>query len=390
MSSELWKFLKSPVFYIPAGFVLSLELFLQTGLYRPVLKPESFAFNVNRIRTVVKGTSYKPNVLILGTSVAYQGLLVPDLNKAAGNSGLRFQSAATQAAMVETQHAILRDLAPAMPEVRWIIHVAEVNFPYQSRHKIEPANRSMLAQFPRAETLQLLREHQFTLTPRDYAFFYVRTLTYQSDMRDFFLNPLRRLKSLARQRKKEVPDVVYLNQNRYAISAYGHNPEECEKNAISGVPFIGPDGKQVTDEPHRTAVLDTCRMALDDPRAKPGENTWKTLFFLRLKNLHAEARKHNLRLVTVFAPYSEMVTPARDPDRIRVWQEELAKEGFYPSIIDLRTSLDGPDNLDLFYDTIHLNRRGAERFTGIFYTAVEQFLRKEDPELFRKKPGAEL
>ena len=72
-----------------------------------------------------------------------------------------------------------------------------------------------------------------------------------------------------------------------------------------------------------------------------------------------------------------------------MWQEELAKEGFYPSIIDLRTTLDGPDNLNLFYDTIHLNRQGAERFTGIFYTAVEQFLRKEDPELFRKEPGAE-
>jgi len=389
VSSELWKFLRSPVFYAPAGLILGLELFLQTGLYRSVLKPESFAFNVNRIRTVVKETSYRPNVLILGTSVAYQGLIVPELNKAAAENGLRFQSAAAQAAMVETQHALLRDLAPAMPEVRWIIHVAEVNFPYQSRHELEPANRSMLAQFPRSETLPLLREHQFTLTPRDYAFFYLRTLTYQGDMRDFLLNPPRRLKSLARQKKKEAPDVVYLNQNRYAISAYGRDSVECEKNAISGVPFMDSEGNQITDEPHRTAVLDTCRSALDDLRARPGENTWRTLFFLRLKKLHAEARKHNLKLVTVFAPYSEMVTPARDPDRIKVWQEELAKEGFYPSIIDLRTTLDGPDNLSLFYDTIHLNRQGAERFTGIFYRSVEEFLRKEDPEMFQKTAGAE-
>ncbi len=387
MSSEFWKFLKSPIFYVPAGLILGLELFLQTGLYRRVLKPESFAFNVNRIRTVVKETSFRPNVLILGTSVAYQGLLVPQLNQAAGDNGLRFQSAATQAAMVETQHALLRDLAPALPDLRWIIHVAEVNFPYQSRHELEPANRSMLAQFPRGETLQLLRENRVLLTPRDYAFFYIRTLTYQGDMRDFLLNPPRRLKSLARQRKKEIPDIVYINQNRYAISAYGQSSEECTKNAIRGVPFINEQGEQITDEPHRTAVLETCRMALDDPRSRPGENTWRTLFFLRLKNLHAEARRHNLKLVTVFAPYSVMVKPARDPDRIRVWREELAGEGYFPDIIDLRTTLDGPDNLDLFYDTIHLNRKGAERFTTIFYSAVEDYLQKEDPELFQKKAG---
>jgi hypothetical protein len=387
VSSELWKFLKSPVFYFPAGLVLALELFLQSGLYNAVLKPESFAFNVNRIRSVVKQTSYRPNVLIIGTSVAYQGLLIPDLNQAARDSGLRFQSAATQAAMIETQHALLRDLAPSLPGLRWIIHVAEIDFPYQARHELESANRSMLAQFPREETLQLLKEHRFRLTPRDYAFFYLRTLTYQSDLRDFLLNPPRRFKSLARQRKKEIPDVVYLNQNRYAISAYGSNPEECEKNAIRGIPFFDDSGRQVTDEPHRTAVLDTCRNAGEDLRAKPGGNTWRTLFFHRLKKLHEEARKHNLRLVTVFAPYSEMMAPAHDPERIRVWQEEFAKAGYYSDIIDLRYTLDGPDNLSLFYDTIHLNRQGAERFTGIFYRRVEEFLRREDPGLFQKTSG---
>ena len=394
MSKAAWKFIKSPVFLFPAILIVGLELFLQTGLYRKFLKPESFAYNINRIRSVVKETSYHPNVLILGTSVAYQGLLISDLNEAAKGSGLRFQSAASQAAMIETQHALLRDLAPALPDLKWIIHVAEVNFPYQSRYELEPANRSMLAQFPRQDTMTLLNEHHFKLTTRDYGFFYLRTLTYQGDMRDFFLNPPRRLKSLARQKRDEVADVVYSNRNQYALSVYGHTANECSLHANQGVPFVNQAGVQITDEPHRTAVLETCRAALDDPRTKPGEDTWRRLFFLRLKNLHNEARKHNLKLVTVFAPYSELVLPARPADRINVWlkefdpkvsQNEIEDQAFFGDIIDLRSSLDGADNLDLFYDTIHLNRSGAERFTQIFYRAVNSYLQKHDKPLFNQQ-----
>ncbi|MBW7857571.1 MAG: hypothetical protein H3C43_04590 [Leptonema sp. (in: Bacteria)] len=353
-----------------------------------MLKPESFAYNINRIRNVVRHTSYKPNALILGTSVAYQGILTPNLNKLAAKYGtsLRYQNAASQGALIETQHALLRDLAPSLTDVKWIIHVAEVNFPYQTRYELEPANRSMLAQFPRATTIDLLKEQQFVLSPRDYGFFYLRTLTYQGDLRDFVLNPPRRLKDLARAKKKMVPDTVYLNRNKYSIEVYGKTAAECTDHSLHGVGFFDTaTGEQVTDNPHRTAVLDTCRMALDDPKQKLGADTWRSLFFERLKSMHAEARRNNMQIVTVFAPYSEMVLPARQNDRLTMWQDELSKGDYFPYIIDLRNSLDGPKNLSYFYDTIHLNESGAEKFTEIFEEAIRQFLAKQDQAFLQQQ-----
>lgn len=384
MTPEARKFIRSPVFYVPIGLIFALELFLQTGLYQNLLKPESFAYNINRIRQVVRHTSYKPNVLILGTSVAYQGILTPDLNQLAKKHGtkLLYQNAASQGALIETQHALLQDLAPSLPDVKWIIHVAEVNFPYQTRYELEPANRSMLAQFQRNSTIQLLREQKFVLSPRDYGFFYLRTFTYQGDLRDFVLNPPRRLKDLARAKKKMLPDTVYVNRNQYSIKVYGSTAAECTEHSLHGIDFFDQKtGQQITDNPHRTAVLDTCRMALDDPKQKLGADTWRSLFFERLKSMHAEAKKNNMRIVTVFAPYSEMVLPARQADRLTMWQTELSKEGYFPYIIDLRNSLDGKKNLSYFYDTIHLNHSGAEKFTEIFEEAVRSFLLENDRAL---------
>ena len=62
------------------------------------------------------------------------------------------------------------------------------------------------------------------------------------------------------------------------------------------------------------------------------------------------------------------------------WERNLRR--IYPerkiTIIDLRESLDGPQNGDLYYDTIHLNRPGAEIFTDILARALnDHFARKK-------------
>lgn len=383
-----WRFLKSRVFLIPVSIIVLLELFLRSGLYEPLLKPESFAYNATRIRRVVKGSSLHPNVLILGTSVAYQGILTPELNRSASADGFVFQNAATQGAMIETQHAVFRDVAPALKDLRWIVHVAEVNFPWQTRYELEPANRTMLAQFPLSDTLALMRRDRVDLSSRDYAFFYLRTLTFQGDLRDFVLNPPRRFKAIARQEKVTLPDYVYLNRNRYAVSAYGHSAEECAKNARDGIPPKNEAGEQITDEPHRTAVLDTCRMAGDDHMKKPGGTAWKSVFFHRLREMHRDARQSGLRVVTVFAPYSDLVPYTREEARLDIWKQELNSDGdYFPEILDLRHALDGPDNLDLFYDTIHLNRPGAERFTAEFQKVVVAYLHRAEGSRRQNLPG---
>lgn len=376
---DLRKFLLSPILLVPVSVIVLLEAFLRSGLYQPFLKPESFAYNATRIRSVVKQSSLHPDVLILGTSVAYQGILTPELNQQSAGDGIVFQNAATQGAMIETQHAILRDLAPALPGVKWIVHVAEVNFPWQARYDLEIANRSMLAQFPLSETISLLKRDNVDLNSRDYAFFYIKTLTYQGDLRDFFLNPPRRFKAFAKQERVTLPDYVYINRNRYAVSAYGKTPGECVKNALVGVSARSTE--PITDEPHRTAVLDTCRMADDDPMKKPGGSAWQSLFFHRLREMHRDARERGLRLVTVFAPYSDLLPYTREESRLQIWKNELARETYFHDIIDLRDALDGPGNLDLFYDTIHLNRQGAERFTTRFHDAIIHYLHEQDASL---------
>ena len=108
--TELKKFLKDPVFYVPVLFLLGLELFLQTPLYRKILEPNSYAENVNRITEIMKTSPVEPNVLILGTSVAYQGVNMPLLNKLMEKDGIVVQNGASQGAMLETQHSIYRDI----------------------------------------------------------------------------------------------------------------------------------------------------------------------------------------------------------------------------------------------------------------------------------------
>ena len=107
---ELKKYLIDIRFLIPAGFLLFFELFMQSGLYKYMLKPKSYAANITNIVNTVTKSKIKPNVLILGTSVAYQGINLPHLNSLLEKDGLVVQSGATEGAMLITQHLIFKNI----------------------------------------------------------------------------------------------------------------------------------------------------------------------------------------------------------------------------------------------------------------------------------------
>ncbi len=103
---ELFRFFTNPVFYIPLFLIIGIEILLRTGIYENILKPQSYLANVLRIKKIIKESRITPQILIMGTSIPYQGLLLNKLNQY--SDYFKFQSVATQAAFLETQYALLK------------------------------------------------------------------------------------------------------------------------------------------------------------------------------------------------------------------------------------------------------------------------------------------
>lgn len=361
------KFIRTPVFWGPLSFFLILEGCMQLGLYKPFLSP-SYAHNVNRIVNVMEQTSVKPEAVILGTSVAYQGILTPELNKELKkyNGAPTVQNAATEGAMLETQHAIFNRIIDNLPDVRTVIHIAEWNFAWTARYELETANRSMLSQLPRLQVLPLLDEYKVRLNPDDYTYFFIKSVTYKSDMRDFILDPLDRVKYIGRRLREKEQNYVYVNQHKYALSVYGRTLNQCIENATKDTPMpVDENGNPLSDKLHRRTAIQTCHIAKHNLRNIGGAPQWNHLFFERLKLFHNSMRERNIKVFTVFAPYAEMLPDHGDDTPLYLWQDMLGRiygdENY--ELIDLRYMLDGPDNADYFYDVIHLNESGARRFT---------------------------
>ncbi|MCX7998933.1 MAG: SGNH/GDSL hydrolase family protein, partial [Leptospiraceae bacterium] len=108
MKREFSKFYKDKRFYVPVLILVCFELLLQTGIMKPFLKKNSYAANVNRILNHVleKQKEHDPQVLILGTSVAYQGLSPRILQEYWTPLGLKIQSIA-----IPGSELIVQDLA---------------------------------------------------------------------------------------------------------------------------------------------------------------------------------------------------------------------------------------------------------------------------------------
>ncbi|HNF28457.1 MAG TPA: SGNH/GDSL hydrolase family protein, partial [Leptospiraceae bacterium] len=67
---EYIKFITDKRFLIPLAILTVIEIFLQTGVFRPYLKKNSYASNINRITDHILShkEDHNPDILILGTS----------------------------------------------------------------------------------------------------------------------------------------------------------------------------------------------------------------------------------------------------------------------------------------------------------------------------------
>jgi hypothetical protein len=382
MSEAAKKYFKDIRFWVPALMLAGLELFLQSGVYgRYMLEKHSAADNVRSNVKILRNSSVQPNALILGTSVAYQGLDIGELNAALNETGASIvaQSAACEGCMLQTQHLMYRVLKDRWPGMNTIIHVADTTLSSKARYEFDPANGSMMAQFARGEALELLRLHEFNLSYRDRLYFYVRAMTYQQDLREFVLNPLRRIRTIGERLRTPLPDYTHINDNLYSYGAFSARGDlaACAHNAVLGIDDDGnpvpekKDGEKLdpavhrTDRHHRNAVHVTCNIANLEKNQEPaGEAQWRKLYFRRVKALYDEIYADGRRVITIIPPYSDLILHANTDERIARWRKNLAaiNAGRDYAFIDMRRSLnsfDSPEGRKYFYDVLHLNAEGS-------------------------------
>ena len=386
MNAALKKYLTDVRFYVPALMLLLMELFLQTEIYgRYMLEKHSAADSIRRNVRIVEHSPVQPNALILGTSVAYQGLNVAQLNAAliAQNSGIVTQSAACEGCMLQTQHLMYRLLKDQWPDRKTIIHVADTTLSSKARYQYDEANGTMMAQFARGEALELLRLHEFELDYRRYLQFYIRTLTYQQDLREFVLNPFNRIRMIGERLRTPLPPYTHVNDNIYSYGAFSATGDlaACADNSRKGVDDAGQpvpekkDGEDFnpaihkTDRHHRNAVQVTCSIALLEKNFEPpGEHQWRELYFRRLEKMYDEIYADGRRVITIIPPYSDLIQHANTDERIARWEKNIAKmNADRPyAFIDMRRSLnsfDSPAGRKYFYDVLHLNADGSTVWT---------------------------
>ncbi|TGL47606.1 SGNH/GDSL hydrolase family protein [Leptospira wolffii] len=360
-------------FWIPVLFFVFFDLCLQTGVYRPYLKKGSFAANVVRNTEYVleKKSEFEPTILLLGTSVAYQGLSLKTLNETLEPYGEKIQSVAMEGTELVVQDSIIRNLLPKFPKVHTVIHILEISTPWVDQEYLQIHTLAMLGELDRRIAFPLIYDFNYNVQYDDLGFLAFKSIAYRRDIRDFILDPSKRLKDIGRRRKEQkLTPWPHENTNLPKISMYPEAKEVLSCLATTN-PGNGQAIPQGSDIFHKKAIWDTCDLAKRTPtvvtKTKSVDN-----YFLRLgllyKDIHriGEENGQKIRILGVIAPYSEIIKAWRTPERDRIWQEEVRKIDPEISLLDYQDSLDGSNNGDYYYDLIHLNRIGMDKFSDIF------------------------
>ncbi|PJZ70638.1 hypothetical protein CH373_06770 [Leptospira perolatii] len=359
-------------FWIPFLLLVGFDLCLQTGAYRPFLKKGSYAANVVRLTEIPieKKSELEPTVLVLGTSVAYQGLSMKILNDALEPYGEKIQSIAVPGTELLVQNLIVQKVLPKFPKVHTVIHVFEVSTPWVNQTELHLATLAMLGELDRISAIQKIYQYKYNVRYDDIAYLLSKSLAYRRDFRDFFLDPSKRLKDIGRAKKEQNKSPwAYENQYSEMISMYPKAQDVQSCLATTDIRNNEPIPAG-SDRHHKKAIWDTCDLAAHTPTVVT-YNPVVQAYFERLGYLYKDIRSigksngQNIRIIGVLAPYSEIIKSWRSPERDRIWKEELSKlssDGEF-KLLDYQGILDGGKNGDYYYDLIHLNRPGMLEFS---------------------------
>lgn len=386
--TEFNLFYKDKRFYLPILIFILFELFLNLGIYTPYLKKNSYAANINRIsnHVVAQKENHDPDILLLGTSVAYEGLSPKILQESIDSTGLKIQSIAIPGSELIVQHLVSKKLLKEFPKVKYLIYVGEVTMPWVSQTGLGLPTLAMISEFPRLEVIPLLKEFEYVSNFKipvlekefstsygfsDMSYILLKSIAYRRDINDLILDPGKRIKYISRDRSNPNTNFYYYeNSHPEKMSSYQFQDlNDCVNKTRD---FNNPPFPENSNIDHKKAIYDTCSLSIHTIKElEPAMNassadTFSTkLYFKRLKYVLDNYTRKNIQILTVFAPYSYTMGKIGGKPKMEVWNREignLLKEK-NAGILDLQDLFDGSDSNEYCYDTIHLNQLGMKVFS---------------------------
>ncbi|MCZ8155581.1 MAG: hypothetical protein O9264_05655 [Leptospira sp.] len=368
MIKEFIKFLFDKRLLFALGFFLFFEILLQLGVYRTYLKKNSYAANINRVTDHIleQRKNLDPTILIVGTSVAFEGISVRILNEELASTNEKVQSIAIRGSELIVQHQLLEKHLEDFQKVHTIIHVLEPGMAWVDRKHLVDPTLVMLSEVGNFRALSLVRDFGYDVTPSDFLFLSSKSVAYRKDLADMVINFNERIKAIARRNKNpNINPWDYENQNMESMGPYRiDSVDQClQSMGPSSTDPIPP----ASNEDHRRMIYETCAVAKTVPQEPVvTENTKR--YFTRLSKMYSMIGDKKIHIIDVFAPYSSAIRSLNSIERMKVWKDGLTLAlGNYQTLdqMDYQNSLGESDNGEYCYDLIHLNNAGMQKFSRI-------------------------
>ncbi|EOQ94899.1 hypothetical protein LEP1GSC195_0734 [Leptospira wolbachii serovar Codice str. CDC] len=359
-------------------FLLVLECLLQFGLYKPYLKKNSYASNINRVteHVVSKRDMLDPDILIVGTSVAFEGISIRMLNDELKKTGWKTQSIAVRGSELVVQHRILEEYLDKFPNVKIILHVMEPGMPWVDRKYIVDPTLAMLSELGNFKAIPTVLNFEYNLAFSNYLYLIFKSVAYRKDLSDLVINFNERLKAISRKNKNpNLNPWDYENDHPESIDEYQlTSVDDCLNRLALHLPLEIP---KASNPDHRRMLFETCGIASVVPQdSNATEDTER--YFRRLKKMYNFIGSRNIHIINVFAPYSDVIRKVNNEGRMKVWHDGLSEALVSHQTLDemdLQDSL-GDSNGKYCFDLIHLNEAGMKEFTKILAKNLEKKLGK--------------
>ncbi|MDX1959400.1 MAG: hypothetical protein SFU98_12555 [Leptospiraceae bacterium] len=368
------KFISGKTFLAPLLAFLLFDLCLETDIYKPYLKKNSYAANVNRIlnHTISMKEKHDPEILVMGTSVAFQGLSPRILQEKIELTGKKIQSIAVPGSELVVQHLVAKKALENFQKVKLLVYIAEFTMPWVSKTDLTLPTLAMLGEFPKKEAINTINEFQYNLKYDDLGYILFKAIAYRRDLKDFLTDPNKRFKHINKTRKNPNLNFYdYENDKKEKISSYEiKSLEEC----LAKTKGFGEPPYPNSSFEHKKAIFETCDLGaktinyIAEETKKSGSTETKEtrLYFERLNKIFSQFREKNISILVVFAPYSATMNGIYSKERMDYWETELKKiQGTNSQILDLQNIFLGKDSNEFCYDTIHLNQDGMKMFSRI-------------------------
>ena len=277
--------------------------------------------------------------------------------------------------------------------------------PWVSKTDLSPPTLAMINEFDKTSAIKKVKDFEYDASKVDikidfknwkeskfyigyiynfdeWAYLFFKSIAYRRDLNDFLADPAKRLKYISRRRANpNLNFYEYENDKTEKMSDYNiSNIDDC---MIKTSPDYNLEPIPTNSNlDHKKAIFDTCWVAKFSTHVQT--RTPETeLYFRRLSHIYSHIKEKNIKIINIFAPYSNIIDTQLGGDgRVKVWKEELDKIN-PPNAIseDFRFVFNEKNSDDYCYDVIHLNHAGAV----LFSEALGDYLKKNMNQLIERE-----